>query len=83
MRLIFPIMKIQLLRVSFIFATINLLPASKIIAVEPSLSNFNTFKNNLDKNPFKNITPIHCGLGSRTMEANLYGGHYYNHSIKK
>ena len=65
------------------FAALNLSPKSKILSLEPSLSNFNIFKENLNRSSFKNINPMHCGLGAQTMIADLYGGRSYNHSIIK
>lgn len=62
----------------------NIFPGAKILAFEPEIENFKLLSENMAS--YKNVTPMNCGLGSKTETAMLYAsedpvnlGGYSNH----
>lgn len=66
-----------------IFAAINTLSQSKILAVEPSKSNFKILTKNLIDAKLNNVIPLNIGIGTDNGTALMYQGESVNHSIIK
>ncbi len=64
-----------------LFAAANTASSSKIVAIEPSPSNFKQLKQNLRDNQVSNVKICQSAIGGKTGEVALFEGKNSNHSI--